>query len=408
MRILECFYPAMFLPLAGPLCYCLVTGRDDSRMLPLFFAGLIIAVPSAVSRALAMRAERAAQWFVPTAAAVWLTAGAAVYMGRRIFSGSLSVLYLVVTLSGTALVVFNAARLRMREKTRERARAERDESWTEKKLLFEKPVIPALIWHVLVYAAGLMTACPPLCDLALFTGILYLIFCLVYRTLETTGSFFKKTEEIANVPRAKISRMRRGFCLILVLAAGMASAPAAFSRNRRTYSDIRTWEFRISADAFQEMQQVGARSDTFERLLRLAAARHVELPVWLKTAGELLSYLIFIGIHLLVLHLAVRAVGRYFLAFRGAPEENGDLSEPLDADTAESLSPLRVTLPGRRLSEREEIRREYRRAIRRYRKGRPAAGETPSEIEAETAFPRGMDTEGLHERYEKARYGRSE
>ena len=46
--------------------------------------------------------------------------------------------------------------------------------------------------------------------------------------------------------------------------------------------------------------------------------------------------------------------------------------------------------------------------IRRYRKGRPAAGETPSEIEAETAFPKGMDAEGLHERYERARYGRSE
>ena len=54
-----------------------------------------------------------------------------------------------------------------------------------------------------------------------------------------------------------------------------------------------------------------------------------------------------------------------------------------------------------------QIRREYRRAIMRYRGDVPRRSETPSQIEDAAQFPQDFDIAGLYEKYEKASYGES-
>lgn len=112
----------------------------------------------------------------------------------------------------------------------------------------------------------------------------------------------------------------------------------------------------------------------------------------------------------------VRGIWRSLLGaakdFEDIPEENGDVAKRLD-DVSEdlalsdsALARLRRALSGRQLTEKEQVRQEYRRAIRKFRKTAPERSATPSEIERGTAFPEGFDAAGLHERYEQARYGR--
>ena len=88
-------------------------------------------------------------------------------------------------------------------------------------------------------------------------------------------------------------------------------------------------------------------------------------------------------------------------------EENGDLVFSLDTDEAAGIRPAAGKKGGgRALSEREKIRRNYRKTIRKYR-GRgqlPLGVETPSQIEEETPFPDGFDVASLHETYITARY----
>lgn len=68
----------------------------------------------------------------------------------------------------------------------------------------------------------------------------------------------------------------------------------------------------------------------------------------------------------------------------------------------------KIKLPVRRhkLSERERIRKEYRKTIRHYRKDRPAACESPIEIETNAGIVDREEIQELHKNYEAARYGR--
>ena len=87
-------------------------------------------------------------------------------------------------------------------------------------------------------------------------------------------------------------------------------------------------------------------------------------------------------------------------------ERQGELAHRYILGLYSVLARLRRALSGRQLTEKEQVRQEYRRAIRKFRKTAPERSATPSEIERGTAFPEGFDAAGLHERYEQARYGR--
>ena len=56
----------------------------------------------------------------------------------------------------------------------------------------------------------------------------------------------------------------------------------------------------------------------------------------------------------------------------------------------------------------EQIRREYRRFIRKNRKDRPNLYETPREIEMLAGVADTVEGQDMHERYELARYGHNE
>ena len=77
-------------------------------------------------------------------------------------------------------------------------------------------------------------------------------------------------------------------------------------------------------------------------------------------------------------------------------------------DTAEDIRKIKIPTVrrSRRLSEKERIRKEYRKTIRMHRKDRPAIYESPAEIEDKAGIAGTKETLALHTRYELARYGR--
>lgn len=59
-----------------------------------------------------------------------------------------------------------------------------------------------------------------------------------------------------------------------------------------------------------------------------------------------------------------------------------------------------------RLSEKAKIRRRYRKVIRSRTQGKPKKSSTPTELELEARMAESLEYEGLHEEYEKVRYGK--
>lgn len=118
-----------------------------------------------------------------------------------------------------------------------------------------------------------------------------------------------------------------------------------------------------------------------------------------------------IALALVLVMRIVRSITATAKDFYEIQEENGDIAVRLDtaSDKSRDLRARGGSLFARRqpLTEREKVRREYRRAIMRYRGDVPRRSETPSQIEDAAQFPQDFDIAGLYEKYEKARYGES-
>ena len=121
-------------------------------------------------------------------------------------------------------------------------------------------------------------------------------------------------------------------------------------------------------------------------------------PWWL----DYIFYGITIAIFAVLTLALIKKVYSVFQDFRAVNDENGDIVEELQ-DTDDIIN-ITAPLRRRKLSERERIRREYRKVIRRHRKDRPAVYESPAEIEQNAGITQTEEGIALHDRYETARY----
>jgi hypothetical protein len=127
-------------------------------------------------------------------------------------------------------------------------------------------------------------------------------------------------------------------------------------------------------------------------------------PLWLEYATKIFLFVI----------LSVALVGTIYgiyQAIRQAGEnfsmENEDEVIFLDSkeDSRRSIRKKGSPREGR-LSPNMQIRRRYKRAIRKSTKGRPTFWASPSELESQAGLAESADIQRLHGYYEKARYSR--
>ena len=410
MRILEWLHPALLLPMICPALYSFTDGRSDPLFARLYLAGLLLIIPSAVSRILAYRMEHFFGWLVPGLLAAAFSCFVSGFAGRSLFSGPLYMGYMAQMCVCSLLLLAVSARIRMREKARIRAREENDTTWNGSRGALDSPSLFAVSFFAVCYGIGLCTYAPKLCDLAFVTGAADLLVYLTWRHMETTRLYLTRTEEISNVPKRKIRRARAAYAVLTPVLLVLLAIPAGILGIKRAYTDIRDMHFELLYEDMEAQAEGPADpspgEDAMEQLEEYLEkeGRTFELPKWLKTAGRLLGYAVYAAVGIMLVYFGARGIMNYIVDFKGVPEENGDIAESLK-DRAESI-PRRVVRALRApKNERERVRREYRRAIRKYRKEVPGPSETPREIEAAAAFPEGYDVESLHARYERARYG---
>ena len=412
-HILEIVHPVLLIALAGPVFYTLWETRVDGWVLPMYLAGFFLMPLSAIAR-IAVRKVHSMWAFLLISGAVFVVT---VVAGSFLpLSGTPKWIVLVELVLGGLWITVSAIRLRIRENLRERAKQINDITWKENSILTEKPNPVFAVFFVAAYLVGLLTACSPTCNIALASGVVYLLGALAYRSFEVAGDYLQETQNLANVPEVKICLIRRQMLAAILGVLVALSAVGFLTAGARTYRDLRKWEWEpvaVSEDPMEYGDQSAAQDPMIEIADELREqAEVVETPAWLKFLERVAMAVVLVG----VAAAFVRGIWRSLLGaakdFEDIPEENGDVAKRLD-DVSEdlalsdsALARLRRALSGRQLTEKEQVRQEYRRAIRKFRKTAPERSATPSEIERGTAFPEGFDAAGLHERYEQARYGR--
>ena len=460
--ILEILHPVLLTAIVGPMIYAVYEKRVDNWILPLYLAAFCLLPLSAAVR-ISVKKARSFRTFAAISLvmfAVTVAAGKKLpdYLFGPASADSISmdsvspssdspdpvspgflspaptdtvkntgnaadpdafpkqvpsILVLLETILGGGWIAEGALRLRTRENLRRRARMEADHTWQEKSILMQKPGLPCLALFAAAYLAGLFNACPPLCNIAIGSGLAYLIIALVYRSIEVQNQYSQETENLVNVPRSKIRAIRGRLLAVLIVTLCLVSVSAVFTAGGRRYRDLRKMQLQgVKIEQLYGTQDDSCTGNEITKIifgLGIDRERH-DSPKWLLPLERLLAVLVFGGAAYALLVSVWRALIGTTKNFQGRPEENGDIATGLADIRTDIVDPdsaggrLRRILRGQPLTEQEKIRREYRRTIRRYRKEKPQRSETPAEIENATDFPEGFDVAALHESYEKVRY----
>ena len=395
-------HSTLIMAIITPLLYALGAERQDTIGQTLYLKCLLIAFPIIITDLAIERCRSLFSYLI-----ISILAFAATGMIGWGIAGSIrdSVMlwgYMLLLLGETAFVIICRIISRLQKKEEKEAARGEDPSWRPAHDALREPAFPVLIFFLAAYAVALNLDNPAVCNAALFSAALYTPVTFLYHYICETENYLALNKRTCNLPSKRIYGIGNGMLALFLLLFLLILLPALFTISSRHYRDLRKWTSPIDID-FTELPTERMEESPEEDPMALLMAEYGEpkpTPKWLIALSYIMEALVF----LFIIILLVKSIISTFHAFRAAADENGDIVEELE-DTEEAK---RITLPARRrkLSERERIRKEYRKTIRRHRKDRPAAYESPDEIETNAGIADREDIKELHRNYELARYGK--
>ena len=399
----EWLHASLILAGVVPALYMVSSVREDKYLVLLFFAGLLIMTPIAALFRLLTGHLRSLLLIL----AIGLAVCAGVFrgtegIGRMAAPDGSGILIQILFAAEVLFLLADACSIQLQENRRYRARMENDISYQESSRLFEKPQAVFLAWFVILYLSGLMMKCSVMCDLALWSGTVYFLLFCIYRSSTAFEEYLLDHSGVTHIPVRRMQRVGRAVLALFLLIAAAGLVPALLSSPLRRFIDLREIEF-PAMDLFPMQEFESAPPDMDPLLLQeLMEAEQKEPPIIFEILFHVLSILSMV----LVVWLIYKAIRQVFRTFRDRPEENGDIITTLEPE--EEIT--REKRPGfwfrESESRREQIRRQYRAMIRKYRKEKPGPFETPKEIEENAGISDLEEVRSLHELYEEVRYGK--
>ncbi len=395
----------LILALLPPVIYAVGAEQNMETGRTLYFKCLLIALPVVVTgiaiekcRGLFSYLLVCALTFAATWALGWAAAGS-LHRNGDAFG------YLLILLAETLFVAVRRLVARLHEKREEEARKKNEPTEAPYSDILKEPSFMMLLYFGVIYVMALYMNSPEVCNEAFFSAPVYGAAALLYRYVSETETYLSLNKRTCNLPAKRIYGIGNGVLAIFLLLLMAAVLPSFLAISGREYRDLRNgfenWNLEYNVGAGTQNMPGGAEM----------------LPDWVREMGEpkptpvwaaVLFYAIGAAVLLLLTAALVKMILDMFREFRGTRDENGDIVEELKDTDEEYLNVAEAPKRGggRRLSERERIRRQYRKFIRKHRKERPAAYESPAEIEAKAGIAQSGEGKEMHVRYEYARYGK--
>ena len=395
-------HTSLILAIIIPFIYALCVEDQSAVGSHLYLKCLIILLPIVVTDLAADRCRTLLSYlflcallFAATGTLAWILAGA--LHGSLLFWG-----YFLLLLGETLFVIINRLTARLQKKKEMEAAMAADPTFRPFYDILKEPSFPVLIYFGAIYLLAASFDSPSVCNAALFSVILYTVITFLYQYVSETERYLFLNKRTCNLPSKRIYGIGSGTLAIYLLLLMVLILPSLFTISLRHYHDLRELTSDIQIE-YPEVMPENDTENTGEDPMAALLAEYGDAtpaPWWLDYIFYLVSTVVFVFLAIML----IKKVYAIFQDFRTANDENGDIVEELQ-DTSEDIRKIKTPAGRRRLSERDQIRKEYRKTIRRHRKDQPAVYESPAEIEENAKIAGTEDGIALHARYELARYG---
>lgn len=402
-RCLEWIHVLMILSMITPLIYMGVMQRDPQLLYQVYFSSYILAIPVIGSMIASRKCRRFWVYLCFVICFFFVTKIGAQIIGNLFPDELASNIYQVCMNVITVFVAVVAYIMRIYRSNRKRAREISDASFIES-MEVDKPNTKAALLFVAFYLYALNLDCPQVCDLALYSSLLYLLFAVVYEYIKKTEDYLRLNEDacqVRNIPVRRIYGIGKAFLVVLLGLLMLTVIPAILTINNRSYNDIRKSEpskrgiieYEFSVQPMMEIPEFDTDMVPVDDELSPMAVLIVDIFIYgtLIFVVLLCAYALFLGVR------------KMLRRFEQASVDEEDVVESLDyMDEGEKIGIRRRAWIR---TEEDKMRRRYRKFIRRHRKDRPARYETPTEIETAAGVAETVEGKELHKQYELARYG---
>lgn len=396
-------HSSLILAIIIPLIYALCVEDQSAVGSDLYLKCLIILLPIVMTDLAADRCRNLLSYLflcalilVATGTLAWVVAGS-------LHDSVLLWGYLLLLLAETLFVIINRLTARLQKKTEKEAAMAADPTYRPFYDILKEPSFFVLIYFGAIYFLAVNFNSPSVCNAALFSAILYAVITFLYQYVCETERYLFLNKRTCSLPSKRIYGIGSGTLAIYLLLLMILVLPSLFTVSHRHYHDLRELASDIKIE-YPELTPENHTENTGEDPMAALLAEYGDAapaPWWLDLIFYIISVVVFVFLAIVLL----KKVYAVFQDFRLENDENGDIVEELQ-DTTEDIRKIKLRTARRSLSEKERIRKEYRRTIKRHRKDQPAVYESPAEIETNAGIAGTEEGAALHARYELARYGR--
>lgn len=400
--VTEWIHAAMILALILPTFHAFRIEREAQIEATIFFISLSIIIPIILTSIAIKKCRNIGQYLFICVVILAVTGVLITIVGNLLSYGSTTQVCVIATMVLSLFVVWERIKARMDQKARLESKRIQDTDWKPDSGILEKPGIYMLVYFCVIYGIGIRAASVWLCNEALICAFIYLLAALIHQYIDSTERYLSLNRRVCSLPGKRIygigGLVFAGVMLLLVIV----SMPAFLTTSNRRYMDFQGF----SMDEEYYFEEYTFNDD---QLMDPSSYEVPEVNEAARKAFDVLERIFYVLGAISVIFFAVliiKSLRGAVCRFREAQDENGDLVEPLDTiEDIEKIKTKRRRTGRRANTEREKIRREYRKTIRKYRREIPNPAETPYEIEKNAGIEKNKDMQELHESYEAARYG---
>lgn len=259
------------------------------------------------------------------------------------------------------------------------------------------------VWFTLLYVSGMILH---------FTTFLYIMFallfvdiflCLGYHYISSLYEYARKNQHVANFPLKTMQKIHRMTGIIGGLLLILFLLPAVLY-GREFQPDLTTDKPLLSFDeVMEETQQYSAPEEVADtQIVDFRNFQEKDSPKWIYYLAKMIGYVcsaIFIIALAIRMIRAVRKLGKDFSV---EEEDEVVFLEPDHTDSVKGIFRSR----GREsfLSASQQVRKRYKKTIKKASKEKPSQTATPAELEKNAGLAEDASMQVLHGLYEKARY----
>ncbi len=269
--------------------------------------------------------------------------------------------------------------------------------------LLNSPKAYHWVWFTILYVPGMFLR---------FTTFLYIMFgilfadvflCLGYRYISSLYEYARANQEVANFPYKTMRRIHRVIGITGALLLVLFLLPAVLY-GREFEPDLTTdrplLEFKEPPPETQQEEYAPEITDT--QLMEAMKIQNRPAPKWLLNLCKILGYICAVFLIVMFARQIIRGMKRMGKNFSVEEEDEVVFLEPDRTDSVTGI--FRRKKRDSFLSANQQVRKRYKKTIKKATKEKPSATATPSELEKNAGLEDDASMRALHDLYEKARY----